>query len=136
MKFYSEVTKEMYDNMSALLVAEKEAQKKNIVEEAAKELKAAVEKLAREAAEYEKKVKDKEKEAIQLEKEFMEKYGVDAFRTHLLIPALRESMSDITDALGLKIDSMSNVADAFETRTQRCPTGNDLRDALSKFLNN
>lgn len=136
MKFYSEVTKEMYDNMSALLVAEKEAQKKNAVEEAAKELKAAVEKLAREAAEYEKKVKDKEKEAIQLEKEFMEKYGVDAFRTHLLIPALRESMSDITDALGLKIDSMSNVADAFETRTQRCPTGNDLRDALSKFLNN
>lgn len=132
MKFYSEVTKEMYDNMSALLVAEKEAQKKNTVEEAAKELKAAVEKLAREAAEYEKKVKDKEKEAIQLEKEFMEKYGVDAFRTHLLIPALRESMSDITDALGLKMDSMTNVADAFNA--QRCPSGNDLRDAISKFL--
>lgn len=136
MKFYSEVTKEIYDNITALTEAEEKAKKRDTVEEAAKELKAAVEKLAREAAEYEKKVKDKEKEAIQLEKEFMEKYGVDAFRTHLLIPALRASMSDIADALGTKIDSMSNVADAFETRTQRCPTGNDLRDALSKFLDN
>lgn len=134
MKFYSEVTKEMYDTMNALYEAEEQAKKKDDVEEAAKELKAAVEKLARESAEYEKKAKAKEKEAIQLEKEFMEKYGADAFKTHLLIPALRESMSDITDALGLKMDSMTNIADAFDTRAQRCPSGNDLRDALSKFL--
>lgn len=137
MKFYSEVTKEMYDTMAALAEAEARAKNKADVEEAAKELKAAVEKLAREAAEYEKKAKDKEKEAIQLEKEFMEKYGADAFRTHLLIPALRASMSDIAEAFGTKIDSMSNVTDivdALEARTQRCPTGNDLKDAISKFL--
>lgn len=120
MKFYSEVTKEMYDTMNALYEAEEQAKKKDGVEEAAKELKAAVEKLARESAEYEKKAKEKEKEAIQLEKEFMEKYGPDAFRTHLLIPALRNSMSDIEEALGLK--------------ARECPSGNDLRDALSKFL--
>ena len=136
MKFYSEVTKEMYDSMAALIEAERKAKKKDDVEEAAKELKAAVEKIAREAAEYEKKAKAKEKEAIQLEKEFMEKYGADAFRTHLLIPALRESMSDIADALGTKIDSMSDISDAFETKAQRCPTDNDLRDAISRFLGN
>ena len=134
MKFYSEVTKEMYDTINALYEAEDEAKKKDDVEEAAKELKAAVEKIARETAEYEKKAKAKEQEAIELEKEFMKKYGAEAFKTHLLIPALRESMSDITDALGLKMDSMANIADAFDTRAQKCPSGNDLRDALSKFL--
>ena len=122
MKFYSEVTKEIYDNITALTEAEEKAKKKDTVEEAAKELKAAVEKIAREAAEYEKKAKAKEKEAIQLEKEFMEKYGADAFRTHLLIPALRESMSDIADAL--------------ETKAQKYSTDNDLRDAISRFLGN
>ena len=134
MKFYSEITEKMYDTMNALYEAEEkaEAEKQNDVEEAAKELKAAVEKIAREAAEYEKKAKAKEQEAIQLEKEFMKKYGADAVKTHLLIPALRESMSDITDALGLKMDSITNVADAFNA--QRCPSGNDLRDAISKFL--
>ena len=120
MKFYSEVTQELYDTMTALVEAEDKIREKNSVEEAAKELKAAVEKLARESAEYEKKAKAKEKEAIQLEKEFMEKYGPDAFRTHLLIPALRNSMSDIEEALGLK--------------ARECPSGNDLREALSKFL--
>lgn len=138
MKFYSEVTEKMYDTMNALYEAEEEAEakKQNDVEEAAKELKAAVEKIAREAAEYEKKAKAKEQEAIELEKEFMKKYGADAFKTHLLIPALRESMSDITDALGLKMDSMTNIADAFGAKAQRCPSGNDLRDALSRFLDN
>lgn len=120
MKFYSEVTKEMYDTMAALAEAEAKAKNKVDVEEAAKELKAAVEKLAREATEYEKKAKEKEKEAIQLENEFMEKYGADAFRTHLLIPALHESMEDVADALGVK--------------AQRCSIDNDLKDAISKFL--
>lgn len=138
MKFYSEITEKMYDSINALYKAEEEekAKKQNDAEEAAKELKSAVEKIAREAAEYEKKIKEKEQEAVQLEKEFINKYGIDAFRTLLLIPALRNSLSDITNALGLKMDSMSNVADAFETRTQRCPSGNDLKDAILKFLDN
>lgn len=122
MKFYSEVTKEMYDTMNALYEAEDEAKKKNDVEEAAKELKAAVEKLEQEAAEYEKKAKGKEQEAIQLEKEFMEKYGPEAFKNHLLIPALRNSMSDLADAIGVRV--------------RECPSGNDLKDAISKFLDN
>ena len=134
MKFYSEVTKEMYDTMNALYEAEEQAKKKDDVEEAAKELKAAVEKLAQESAEYEKKAKEKEQEAIELEKEFMKKYGADAFKTHLLIPALRESMGDLADIFETKIESMSNVADAFGARAQRCPSGNDLKDAISKFL--
>ena len=137
MKFYSEVTKEMYDTMDALYEAEAEAKKKDDIEEAAKELKAAVEKLAWEAAEYEKKAKGKEQEAVQLEKEFMEKYGADAFRTHLLIPALRESMGSFADAFEARIESMSNiadVADALGAKAQRCPTENDLKDAISKFL--
>ncbi len=133
MKFYSEVTKEMYDTMAALTEAEAKAKSKADVEEAAKELKAAVEKLAREAAEYEKKAKDKEKEAIQLEKEFMEKYGADAFRTHLLIPALRASMSDIAEALETRVP-VSDIEEIFKTKAQRCPTDNDLKDAISKFL--
>lgn len=122
MKFYSEVTKEMYDTMAALAEAEEEAKKKDDVEEAVKELKVAVEKLALEAIEYEKKARAKEQEAVQLEKEFMEKYGVDAFKTHLLIPALRNSMSDITDAL--------------RGRVREYPSSNDLKDAISKFLDN
>lgn len=145
MKFYSEVTKEMYDTMSALIEAEDKAKKQNDVEEAAKELKAAVENLAREATEYEKKAKNKEQEAIELEKEFMKKYGADAFRTHLLIPALRESMGDLADIFETKIESMSNVADVANAlgakvqggaRVQGCLSGNDLKDAISKFLDN
>ena len=136
MKFYSEVTEKMYDTMNALYEAEEkaEAEKQNDVEEAAKELKAAGEKIAREAAEYEKKAKAKEQEAIELEKEFMKKYGAEAFKTHLLLPALRESMGDLADIFETKIESMSNVADAFGARAQRCPSGNDLKDAISKFL--
>lgn len=109
MKFYSEVTKEMYDTIEALQVAEKQASADTEKKEAVDAIMA----LVKQGAEIEKKT-------LSLMRDFDEKYGFGSIAREMLTKVnsektvrvpLDELFSSRTTAV--KQDEFINALDAF-----------------------
>lgn len=116
MKFYSEVTKEMYDTIEALQVAEKQASADNEKKEAVDAIMA----LVKEGAEIEKKT-------LGLMRDFDEKYGFGSIAREMLTKVNQEKTIRVpldelfsstkgmnkTRTTAVKQDEFINALDAF-----------------------
>ena len=96
MKFYSEVTKEMYDTVEALQKAEKEVYSQSEKQEAIDEIMDLIKKSA-----------ELEKETLKLMKEFGAKYGFGA--------CAKELLSKVNDIEPTPVKTRPESADNFIT---------------------
>lgn len=115
MKFYSEVTKEMYDTIEALQVAEKQAS----VDTEKKEAVDAIMALVKEGAEIEKKT-------LSLMRDFDEKYGFGSIAREMLTKVNQEKKTKVK--VNVPIDELF-----ASTSTSK---QDDFINALDAFLKN
>ena len=120
MKFYSEVTKEMYDTIEALQAAEKEASADTEKKEAVDAIMA----LVKEGAEIERKT-------LSLMKEFDEEYGFGSIAREMLMRVNQEKKAKVSiplDELFASTEGMNKNRTAVKQ--------DDFINALDAFLKN
>lgn len=118
MKFYSEVTKEMYDTIEALQTAEEQA----IADTAKKEAVDAIMALVKEGAEIEKKTLD-------LMRDFDKEYGFGSIAKEMLMRVNQEKKAKVSIPLDELFTSTKGM-----NRNRTSVKQDDFINALDAFL--
>ena len=133
MKFYSEVTEEMYDTLEALEAAEAADAEKVARLAQEDEVKTAAKKILDEGLRLAQKVVEieelkfnyrKEEKAFDaLQKDFIDNYGIEAYITYILIPAGEKAGVEVVKKT-IPVEKVEKIE----------KTKNDFEDVLRKFL--
>jgi phage replication-related protein YjqB (UPF0714/DUF867 family) len=121
MKFYSEVTKEMYDTIEALQVAEKQVSADTEKKEAVDAIMA----LVKEGAEIEKKTLD-------LMRDFDKEYGFGSIAREMLMRVNQEKKAKVS----IPLDELFTSTEGMNKNRTTAIKQDDFINALDAFLKN